>query len=49
MASAWGAQLRLEGADDPNLERFISSYRKGPQTPEPGATCSGGTSDTVAA
>lgn len=48
-ASAWGAQLRLESADDPNLERFISSYRKGPQTPEPGATCSGGTSDTVAA
>ena len=48
-ASAWGAQLRLESADDPNLERFVSSYRKGPQTPEPGATCSGGTSDTVAA
>jgi hypothetical protein len=49
VASAWGAQARLESADDPNLERFISSYRKGPQTPEPGATCSGGTSDTVAA
>ena len=49
VASAWGAQARLESADDPNLARFISSYRKGPQTPEPGATCSGGTSDTVAA
>lgn len=49
VASAWGAQVRLEGADDPNLERFINSYRKGPQSPEPGATCSGGTSDTVAA
>jgi hypothetical protein len=49
VASAWGAQLRLESADDPNLERFVNSYRKGPQTPEPGATCSGGTSDTVAA
>jgi hypothetical protein len=49
VASAWGAQVRLESADDPNLERFVSAYRKGPQTPEPGATCSGGTSDTVAA
>jgi hypothetical protein len=49
VASAWGAQLRLESADDPNLERFVNAYRKGPQTPEPGATCSGGTSDTVSA
>ncbi len=47
VASAWGAQVQLEGADDPNLERFVNSYRKGPQTPEPGATCSGGTSDTA--
>jgi hypothetical protein len=45
VASAWGAQLRLQGADDPNLERFIRSYRKGPQSPEPGATCTGGTGD----
>ncbi len=49
VASAWGTQVRLESADDPNLERFVSSYRKGPQTPEPGATCSGGTADTTAA
>ena len=49
VASAWGSQVGLESADDPNLERFISAYRKGPQTPEPGATCSGGTSDTVPA
>ena len=47
VASAWGAQARLESADDENLERFISSYRKGPQTPEPGATCAGGTSETA--
>lgn len=48
VASAWGAQVRLESADDPNLERFISAYRKGPQTPEPGATCAGGTNETAA-
>jgi hypothetical protein len=47
VASAWGYQLRVQNADDPNLEKFIRSYRKGPQTPEPGAPCTGGTSDTV--
>jgi hypothetical protein len=48
VASAWGVQMRLESADDPNLERFVSAYRKGPQTPEPGATCAGGTNETAA-
>ncbi len=45
VASAWGAQVRLESVDDPDLERFIRAYRKGPQTPEPGAACTGGTGD----
>ena len=43
VASAWGKQLRLEGADDPGLQEFIVAYRKGPQTPEPGAPCTGAT------
>jgi hypothetical protein len=43
VASAWGVQLRLTGADDPKLAQFISYYQQGPQTPEPGASCSGGT------
>jgi hypothetical protein len=47
VASAWGYQLKLKSADDPNLQRFVSAYRKGPQTPEPGATCAGGTSETT--
>ena len=47
VASAWGSQLPLESADSPDLERFIRAFRQGPQTPEPGATCSGGTADTV--
>ncbi len=46
VASAWGKQLALEDADSPDLERFIRAYRQGPQTPEPGATCTGGTSAT---
>ncbi|GAA1800102.1 DUF3105 domain-containing protein [Nostocoides veronense] len=42
VASAWGKQLTLTGADDPRLEAFIAAYRQGPQTPEPGAVCTGG-------
>jgi hypothetical protein len=47
VASAWGKQLTLESADSPDLERFIRAYRLGPQTPEVGAACTGGTSDTA--
>jgi Protein of unknown function (DUF3105) len=46
VASAWGKQVSLDGADDPDLESFIQAYRQGPQTPEPGAVCTGGTSAT---
>src|SRR5215218_8821046 len=42
VASAWGKQVRLESAEDPDLERFVQAYRQGPQTPEPGAVCTGG-------
>ena len=42
VASAWGKQLSLQSAEDPDLERFIGTYRQGPQTPEPGAVCTGG-------
>jgi len=43
VASAWGKQLTLQSASDPRLAQFISAYRQGPQTPEPGASCTGGT------
>lgn len=42
VASAWGRQLALEGPDDPRLIEFVRTYRQGPQTPEPGAPCTGG-------
>jgi hypothetical protein len=45
VASAWGKQLNLESAEDPNLERFIGAYSQGPQTPEPGGACTGGIGD----
>lgn len=43
VASGWGVQLRLPSASDPRLTQFIHFYQQGPQTPEPGAPCSGGT------
>jgi len=46
VASAWGKQVALDGTGDPDLESFIKAYRLGPQTPEPGAVCTGGTGAT---
>jgi len=40
--SAWGHQLEVDSADDPRIKGFIKEYRQGPQTPEPGAACTGG-------
>ncbi|GAB3245489.1 DUF3105 domain-containing protein [Arthrobacter pigmenti] len=41
-ATAWGTQIALDGTEDERLEPFIAKYVQGPQTPEPGAACSGG-------
>lgn len=49
VASAWGKQLTLDSADDPRLAAFVKQYRQGPQTPEPGASCTGGTDGTTPA
>jgi hypothetical protein len=48
VATAWGLQLPVNDAADPRLPLFISRYEKGPQTPEPGAICSGGTGTPIA-
>lgn len=42
VASAWGIQLKADSAADPRLEAFLTRYLQGPQTPEPGAPCTGG-------
>lgn len=47
VASAWGKQLALTGPQDPRLANFIRSYRQGPQSPEPGATCEGGVGEPI--
>ncbi|MGL5853133.1 MAG: DUF3105 domain-containing protein [Phycicoccus sp.] len=43
VATAWGVQLRQERFDEKAVEQFIVEYRMGPQAPEPGGSCSGGT------
>lgn len=40
--TAWGEQLSVDSAQDPRIKTFITKYRQGPQTLEPGAPCTGG-------
>lgn len=42
MLSAWGNQVTVDGADDPRVGQFFAAFVQGPQTPEPGAACTGG-------
>lgn len=45
VVSAWGAQLRIDTADDPRIGAFIERYAgKGP---EPGASCDSGLETTL--
>lgn len=43
VATAWGYQVKLPNASDPRLQEFIRTFEQGPQAPEPGAACVGGT------
>ena len=38
---AWGRQLTLDAVDDEQIDAFVRAFQEGPQTPEPGAPCSG--------
>ena len=40
--TAWGLQLVIDKLPDGRIANLIKSYQQGPQTPEIGATCSGG-------
>jgi len=42
VTSAWGAQLKVNRADDPRIAAFIAKYRESNSAPEPGAPCTGG-------
>jgi hypothetical protein len=41
VVTAWGYQLKLTSADDPQLMAFIQQYEQSPDGPEPGAPCDG--------
>ncbi|MET8328811.1 DUF3105 domain-containing protein [Streptomyces sp. NPDC005181] len=40
--SAWGEQVTVKSATDARVAQFFTKYVQGPQTPEPGAACTGG-------
>ena len=40
--TAWGVQLEVDNVDDDRIPTFLNKYLQGEQTPEPGASCSGG-------
>ncbi|MEU7420712.1 DUF3105 domain-containing protein [Streptomyces antibioticus] len=42
MLTAWGHQRTVTGADDPAVDAFFEKFVQGEQTPEMGATCTGG-------
>ncbi|MEV6162841.1 DUF3105 domain-containing protein [Streptomyces sp. NPDC052052] len=42
MLSAWGKQVTVTSATDVRVAQFFTKYVQGPQTPEPGAACTGG-------
>ncbi|KNX38137.1 DUF3105 domain-containing protein [Luteipulveratus halotolerans] len=39
--TAWGKQMHLNSAKDPKIDSFLKDFVQGPQTQEPGASCSG--------
>lgn len=43
---AWGRQLKVQSASDPRIQQFVKGFQQGPQTPELGSPCTGGTSAT---
>lgn len=46
VVTVWGRQLVLDGADDPRLAAFITTYGDGSTAPEPFASCEGGVDQT---
>jgi hypothetical protein len=41
VASAWGAQVQLDGPDDARLGDFVDKFWQNPDLPEAGAACTG--------
>lgn len=47
VASAWTKQLALDTPDEQRVGAFVTAFAQGPQTPEPGAPCTGGIGEPV--
>lgn len=45
--SAWNRRLAITAVDDPRIGIFVARYAEGPQAPESGAPCHGGTDATL--
>ncbi len=45
--TGWGVQLELDSLDDERFDNFIEAYRVGPNTPERGASCTGGIGEPI--
>jgi len=45
--SAWDVQLVINSLPDARIAKFIAYFEQGPQTPEPGAPCSGAVGDPL--
>lgn len=45
--SAWNRQLAVDDTDDSRIGIFVARYAQGPQAPESGAPCDGGTTETA--
>ena len=45
--TGWGVQLELDSLDDERFDDFIEAYRVGPNTPERGASCTGGIGEPI--
>jgi len=46
--SAWNRQIVVDETDDARIGIFVARYAQGPQAPESGAPCDGGTTETAA-
>ncbi|MEV8338855.1 DUF3105 domain-containing protein [Leucobacter sp. NPDC077196] len=42
MLTAWGAQVGVDSPEDGRIGLFVSKYWQSPDSPEPGAACTGG-------
>jgi hypothetical protein len=45
--TAWRVQLRVNDASDSRIADFVSTYQRGPFTPEPGAACNNGVGEPL--